>query len=183
MKAFCFILVVTLLASCSSFERMKYRHVQKVPAVPLQFSGSVPVTHEPLRKEVGRSPENQMAVTEPEQISPVDSSADHETVSIRASPIERTVLSPGQVVSTVPAKNICASYPRKDWSVLMALVMIFAGIFLVLFGIVAILNWNIVLVLRIAFGLLFLYAAWKLISYGTMIFIARWRSDKNYRED
>lgn len=181
MKGLCIIFTLILLSSCSSFEMMKYRHIKKVPATPLQFSAGVPKTTEVAVCENSIVVnETVLATAEVKsgdtlQFVKPENSVAPQVVSVVADSADQK---PEQVIAAVPVLPV-----RKDYSLLIAAMMILAGIILLVFGIMTVPYFNVFLVLRLAIGALYLFAAWRLIKMGTIIFISRFRNNKAYKEN
>ncbi len=181
MKGLSIIFTLILLSSCSSFEMMRYRHIKKVPATPQQFSSGNP------KNSVGPEFENSEIIEEPVVAATEVNASD--TIQYSATGHSRTIVQTGIPGDTMQAKTkiareIVPVLPvRKDRSLLIAVLMILAGIGLIVLGIFLISLFQANPVMQVLIALLSLFAAWKLISFGTKIFIARFRKDRTYKED
>lgn len=155
--------------------------MKKVPAAPQQFSAGNPrsveapvaadsiVVNEPLIEiSKVKSGDALQSVPTETPVSPLPSPVVVDSVQVKS-------VHTGEVVPVLPI--------RRDYSLLIAGLMIFAGIVLIIFGILTIPYFNVLLVLRLVIGALYLLAAWRLIKTGTMIFISRFRNHKTYKEN
>lgn len=181
MKELCIIFTLILLSSCSSFEMMRYRHIKKVPATPPQFSAGIQG-----RTEADASVNS---VVGPETVQTTAEVISRDTLPMvtaenSAAPVQVFLavdsadMKTEQVIRDVPVLPV-----RKDYSLFIAAMMILAGIILIIFGILTVPYFNIFLLLRLVIGALYLFAAWRLIKNGVIIFISRFRNDKRYKEN
>lgn len=161
---------------------MRYRHIKKVPATPQQFSvrdqknPEAPIAN----SDVVVEPDDIVATVEANSADTIQSVAVEEVASLVQAEIPCDTVQ----VKAKTSSEIVASFPvRKDRSLFIAVLMILAGIVLIFLGIFLISLFQANLVVQVLIALLCLLAVWKLLSFGTKIFIARFRTDKTYKEN
>jgi hypothetical protein len=181
MKNNIILLLLLALTSCSSFERMKYRHIDKVPATPQTFTTSErlracqedhPLVPDTVGTQVQNAPEKQID-------------------SCGIVPGNFTEQCPGEIVSpahqnpiTPTAYSTAGITPpiKRDWSLLIGALSLLCGILLLLMCIFVLPYAGIPLVGTIILELLFLYFVWRCIGTGMIYFITRFRKKRDFSE-
>jgi hypothetical protein len=182
MRAAACILLIIALTSCSTFNRMKYRHLQKVPATAQSFT----LTEKPKAEhsdtagaaEVTVQAEQEMQFevydsTVAAHVECSEATAAVLTLSNRAATVQQPV-SEKKAVRTVLIK--------RDWSLLVGLLLIGGGMMALVMCFYLPFS-GMSFLLMLALEIFFLYFAWRAISTGVGYFVTRFRSRKNYREE
>lgn len=182
MKKFRFVLLLLTLTSCSSFDRMKYRHLHKVPATPQQF-GSSDKTTEPLPAnqfselknsdssagEIRMQRDSATNVTQQEVNIVFGLSESEDSVVVSVSPAERHELNLKTPI-------------RRDWSLVIGLLFLAGGLVALLLCIFYYPFAGLNFLWTVIFELFTLYAAWRLLGSGIVYFVTRFRSKRNFSE-
>ncbi len=174
MKNYFILLPLLALTSCSSFERMKYRHVDKVPATPQQFS-TAEREYKSFEKKLIRVDSVPLPVQETTQIV-IDTFVVSD-VDVLA-PIGHEMSTPMQDHLAVPVLKTNETYiqpVRHDWSAFIGLMLLMGGFALLLFCIVVIPYAGFPIVATILLELLLLYFVWRSIGTGTRYLLTRYR--------
>lgn len=175
------LLLFIICSSCSSFDRMHYRHVRKVPA---HFT---PFITDPIDSTLSKVHETPivMPAADSGSIVSVDTIIESDIVlehgAIGEVPRLKSEESVQQKDHSHEISDSPATTQRRDRSVLVALVFIFIGIILLLYCIFVIPYVNmllLVLVLEVLVGI----TAFKLIAKGFSIIRSRIRKPKTYKE-
>jgi hypothetical protein len=182
MKNWFILLLLLALSSCSSFERMKYGHVNKVPATPQQLS---PVQkREKISQVTSAAPQSVSVQPANDSLFGLDSAiaADSENLKFGSHQIE--VITPSQVSSNVIFKKLKNRAPiKRDWTLVIGLLFMIGGLLALSLCIFYYPFAGLNFLWVIAFEILTLFAAWKLLGTGITYFITRFRGDKAYKEN
>lgn len=182
MKTATVILFMVCSLSCTSFDRLHYRHIRKVPASPALIEANAEVrAEEDFRvQEAVNSPDSVIPLLKTETSLPVVA---HDTI-IRQTD-EALVLMDSVTRMQMPLP-VSAADPangkRADLSLAVALVMITGGLLLLAFAVLVLPFTPIPLIAKIIFGLILGFAAARFIITGTAIFVNRFRTSGKYRE-
>lgn len=184
MKWTTYLFFILLLSSCSSFERMQYRHVRKVPASPVvveQRGNVLKETASAADTVISLVPVTRSEVFPQPTASLVDTSR---SIVLPAQPdTTRTLTRIMETAKTHPVLRHVQPAPRRDLSLLVALILIFAGLTFIGYCVFLIPTLNILLGFRLILEAMFLIAAWKCLKYGIGMFVARFRTPRTYKED
>lgn len=181
MKNYFILLLLLALTSCSSFERMKYRHLNKVPATPQTF-----LVPEKLAHDI---PEIRVAVESviPEsKYTAILTNDSVEKILQEVPPsCDSGVYKESGHIESVPSESETSKLQtpiRRDWSLLIGLLLLICGIWLLAFCITVLPFSGISIVWIIVMEIFFLYLAWRCIGTGTMYFLTRFRRKRKYGE-
>lgn len=171
------LILLVACTSCSSFNKLHYRHLKKVPAQPQnyvlnlkeEFHSELPAIPAEENKESTWHETTDTLLTVFEIPGAIDHDATHEESVVRE-------------INYPPVAIIPPVSARRDWSVGIALLMILAGILIILYCIFILPYFNIFLILILALELLCGFAALKLIAKGVSIIRNRVRKPKSYKE-
>lgn len=181
MKNYFILLMLLALTSCSSFERMKYRHLDKVPATPQAFAVSEINTH--------TASENKIVEVQAAPQSECDAVFTTESVEEKISEIPSSC-DPGDYMESGHIESVPSAIEnsewqtplRRDWSLLIGLLLLICGIWLLAFCITVLPFSGISIVWIVVMEIFFLYLAWRCIGTGTTYFITRFRRRRKYGE-
>lgn len=178
-----FFLLIFALTSCSTFDRMKYGHINKVPASPQQFIGSVIQTS--CHKEFAPGTvadtliDTVVSAHAPLNVDPeIVASVLYSVPEIIPSPVMEKDVS---VSTDDNTENVQQPIPR-DWSLLIGILLIVGGLLALSLCIFYFPFSGISWMWIVAFEMMSLYAAWRLLGTGIMYFVARLRRNKTYKE-
>lgn len=178
----CILILIVSFSSCSSFDRMQYRHLRKVPASPISFTSEHKIGDGEVKKYSAMNEvvnDTSREVMAEVQTTNIDSIIT-DTLLVKAKKLQSDSVQ-------FTRKNSAKSYTkrsvlRKDWSVLMAVIMIFAGILLIFYCIFVLPAFNILLLFIIALEVLFAFAAVKLFVRGVSIIRNHYRQSDSHKE-
>ena len=180
MKKSAFILLVFLIASCNSFNRMKYRHLNKVPATPPVFSVQERLAESALTNEINCIPENEVTGLSSAISGEADAIGLPVAKNILPAPTDSCAIESARTKLTVKKSF---SFPlKRDWSLLIGTLFVCGGLLALYFCAFVFPFSGINLLLIIFFELFLLYAAWRLITTGVAYFRARFSRNHNYKE-
>lgn len=191
-KSVVFILVMLLLVSCSPFSRMKYGHIRKVPATPVEYSSSCCKIESCAQKssvdttKTSAAPLMDSAYNETvrqDSVLPASASDVRITQELKAVLLRQTLVqSPLQLKTELPLRL----QPRSDLPpnlqlffaivfICLALLFLLMCIFVIPYmpgGWLWILFWEIIL----------LYSVWKLIATAVAFLRGKYGRAKSYEE-
>lgn len=176
------LLLIIICSSCSSFDRMHYRHVKKVSAhiVPFFSDSIVSPLNGPTATPILCPAVDSGSVVCTD--SSIESNASAATIVDGIAPLKKTEEAiQNKKVGQGKSDSPCA-VQRRDRSVIIALIFIFGGILLLLYCVFVIPYFNIFLLLILVLELLVGITAFKLIAKGFSIIRSRVRKPKSYKE-
>lgn len=179
-----FILLIFTLASCSTFSRMKYRHIHKVPATPAEYAA-------PAFSDVN------------ETVSGMSAGADTQVVVAAVIDVETPIKSDegdSSLATEDSVQKIVAVHTSQKLSAELQLrlklkpdlppdLQLFFGILFIITALLVLLtciftlpylgwSWFWIVLLEV----IMLYAAWRLINKAIAFFGARFGKDASYKE-
>lgn len=175
--------LLTVCVSCNSFQHMQYRKLKKVPADIFFVATVNRIVDNPGKTSVIQdSLVIDSSVVSQQQ---VDSAGHEEILTTENSEGASVTMTPSADVNEQPviqAQSTGGADLHRDWSWLIAILMILGGLYLIAYIIFSIPGINIYLILQIVLSLFLLYAALKLIVTGIAILRNRVRQPKTYKE-
>lgn len=185
MKWLSLSLFILLLASCSRFSVPHYRKLKLVPAEENAFSAKstvISVSDLALRGEMISDSED-CAESAPDTSQAVSVCGDTEfRVAVSNAGNEKVTMDRSHAFTPVKSYQEQPIPIRRDWSVFIAIVLLFAGIILLLWSIAIFFTLPAVFWIRLLIGIGMMPLAIRMILFGTRILFNRWRNPVNYKE-
>ncbi len=178
-----FFVIGVMATSCATFQHMHYRHVKKVPAsfVPLNKNQNKSFTSIIDSAQDDSTPE----FSEDEMISAMPNTEVLPREFALEASVSNCIVLPGTIKNSEIINKDSADSPqpkRRDWSLLIALLLIAAGIILIGYMIILLSAPQIMLLGRILLSMFIAAAAIKMLVMGVSIFVNRFRTRKTYKE-
>lgn len=182
MRTVTLLLVVIVLSSCDSFYHLRYRHLKKVPALPVVFavpdrSCMVPdvpadfVEQSSQRDTSTFTPKPDSTAQTQINVLPVpltEGKRSHEIKPAEQEPLQ-------QASHHIPA--------RRDFSLAIGVLLIALGIFLLVMAIFVVPFSGMAVVPMILLEMLFGYMIWRSLGTGITYVISRFRKRKDNRKE
>lgn len=184
-KGVVFILLMLTFASCSTFSRMKYGHIRKVPATPVEYSVADASIHQ---QEQSDSVHTAGIVATPftDSVQRATVIADSVVETVTEDPIalvsESDFLTSCKPQTELPLRPRLHSFLPPDLQLFFAIVFIFLALIALLMCIFVIPymagGWVWILLAEI----IMLYSAWKLIITAIAFLRGQFGKAKSYEE-
>lgn len=185
MKWLSLSLFILLLTSCSRFSTPHYRKLKLVPAQENSFSVSSIADRESILSssypEFSASVDR--TITDPDTLNISSGSADTllSGTVIQFDEVNETFAKKPER-SSVESNNAPPIPMRRDWSVFIAILLLFAGVMLLLWSIAIFFTIPAAFWIRLLIGIGMFPLAIRMILLGARILANRWRNPVNYKE-
>jgi|GEM_PF-1852524 len=185
MKCFILSLFLLALASCSRFYTPHYRKLKLVPATENAIFASNNSSEENKVAIVINDNSEVKCISSADTVIVVDNiTSQRNQITYRISTIS-DVDSSGQATAILKAAQISIDEPlpvRRDWSVLIAILLLFGGISLLLWSIAICIALPAPFWVRLLIGIGVIPLSVRMILLGVRILINRRRNPVNYKE-
>lgn len=185
-KGVVFILLMLTFASCSTFSRMKYGHIRKVPATPVEYSAAYASTTEQQEQIDSVHTAGIVATPFTDSVQRATVIADSVVETVTEDPIglvsESDLLTSCKPQTELPLRQRLHTFLPPDLQLFFAIVFIFLALIALLMCIFVIPymagGWVWILLAEI----IMLYSAWKLIITAIAFLRGQFGKAKSYEE-